>query len=193
MEKQLIWVNEKDEVIGYGEKIETHRLGRLHRAFSVFIFDTTDGKMLIQRRALNKYHSGGLWSNACCSHPYKNETWAESFKRCMGEELGIRPDFADDLIVEDMTADVHHIRYAGRFKYYSGYGELSEHEMDRVFIYYPDEVIKNKIEMNEDEVAEIRWISLEELDQWLSQAPDDFSTWFTGAYALAKNGCSMRV
>lgn len=65
--------------------------------------------------------------------------------------------------------------------------------MDHVFIYYADEVIKNKIEMNEDEVAEIRWISLEELDQWLIQTPDDFSTWFAGAYALAKNGCGVRV
>ncbi|MFR2710542.1 isopentenyl-diphosphate Delta-isomerase [Frisingicoccus sp.] len=186
MEKQLIWVNENDEVIGYGEKIETHRLGQLHRAFSVFIFDKTSGKMLIQRRALKKYHSGGLWSNACCSHPYKNETWAESFRRCMGEELGIRPDFAENPIEKDAPSDARHIQYVGRFKYYSQYEDLAEHEMDHVFVYYPDKAIKSRIEINEDEVAEIRWISPEELEQWLSQAPADFSTWFAEAYALAK-------
>ncbi len=104
----------------------------------------------------------------------------------MGEELGIRPDFAENPIEKDAPSDARHIQYVGRFKYYSQYEDLAEHEMDHVFVYYPDESIKSRIEINEDEVAEIRWISPEELEQWLSQAPADFSTWFAEAYALAK-------
>ena len=67
-EKQVILVNESDETIGVMDKMEAHRKGELHRAFSVFIFNSK-GEMLLQQRALNKYHSGGLWTNACCSHP----------------------------------------------------------------------------------------------------------------------------
>ena len=68
-ERDILLVNDRDEIVGYGEKMEVHRKGLLHRAFSIFIYDKQTGRMLLQRRALGKYHSGGLWANACCSHP----------------------------------------------------------------------------------------------------------------------------
>ena len=84
---ELILVNAEDEEIGYGEKAYVHEKGLLHRAFSVFIVN--DGKMLIQKRNRNKYHSGGLWTNACCSHPEKRESLKEAVHRRLEEELGI--------------------------------------------------------------------------------------------------------
>ena len=92
MEDLIIWVDENDNEIGYGEKLETHIKGQLHRAFSVFIFDWSDSTMLIQRRAIGKYHSGGLWSNSCCSHPYDGENFEDSIKRCIKNELNFDLD-----------------------------------------------------------------------------------------------------
>src|SRR3982751_967115 len=85
--EQVILVNEKDQAIGTMEKMEAHRKGVLHRAFSVFIFDR-HGKMLLQQRALHKYHSGGLWTNACCSHPRPGEETVLAASRRLKEELG---------------------------------------------------------------------------------------------------------
>ncbi len=87
MEAQVILVNEKDEVTGVMEKMEAHRKGLLHRAFSVFILNDV-GHMLLHQRALDKYHSGGLWTNACCSHPFPGETVAQAAHRRLFEEMG---------------------------------------------------------------------------------------------------------
>ena len=84
---KLIWVDLFDKEIGSGEKLDTHVKNQLHRAFSVFI--VYDGKMLIQKRALEKYHSGGLWANACCSHPRWGESLPDAVQKRMEEELGI--------------------------------------------------------------------------------------------------------
>ena len=95
----------------------------------------------------------------------------------MSEELGIRPDFADDLIRG---------RHASRFKYYSTYEELAEHEMDHALVYYLNVTLKSRIEINTNEVAEIWRVFREKLDGWLSHASADFSTWFAEVYALVK-------
>src|SRR6478672_5919786 len=84
---EVILVNEKDEAIGVLDKMEAHRKGLLHRAFSVFIFDRK-GRMLLQQRAAEKYHGALLWTNACCSHPLPNESTADAAQRRMEEELG---------------------------------------------------------------------------------------------------------
>lgn len=85
----VILVDENDRELGTMEKLEAHRRGLLHRAFSIFLF-SPDGRCLIQRRALGKYHSGGLWANACCSHPRPGEDMAEATGRRLEEELGVR-------------------------------------------------------------------------------------------------------
>ena len=84
---ELILVDLSDHEIGTMDKAEAHRIGRLHRAFSVFIVH--GGKMLLQRRNSKKYHSGGLWANACCSHPRKGESLEAAAARRLSEELGI--------------------------------------------------------------------------------------------------------
>src|SRR5437868_13373055 len=88
MKQQVILVNELDEPIGKMEKMEAHYQGALHRAFSVFIFDEA-GRMLLQQRAMEKYHSGGLWTNACCSHPAPGENTLDAAKKRLKEEMGI--------------------------------------------------------------------------------------------------------
>ena len=83
----IILVDEQDCEIGYGEKLDVHIKAQLHRAFSIFVFDWTERKMLIQKRAEGKYHSGGKWCNACCSHPRKGEVMEEALARRLQEEL----------------------------------------------------------------------------------------------------------
>lgn len=231
-ENLLIWVDELDNMIGYGEKLDTHIRSQLHRAFSIFIFDTVEKKMLIQRRAQGKYHSGGLWSNACCSHPLKDEgTLMEQIGRSLERELGILPKIAkirstdatedgpdaweermlaevsnegwaeeetqemlsyrflskkgcDNQKTYQLTADNEILYYAGVFLYEAKYTGLSEHEIDRVFLYCPDKSVCQQISLNPEEASEFCWISVEELSRWLEEHPEEFSAWFPMAYEL---------
>lgn len=193
----LIWVNDKDEIIGYGEKIETHRIGQLHRAFSIFIFDREVKKMLIQKRSMQKYHSGGLWSNACCSHPYKNETWCEAIQRCMKKELGISLSFSEcdieALVPFSYLSNVVFtpIQYVGKLKYHSMYENMAEHEIDYVFLLVSNSSLRNSITYNEDEIEKIQWISLEELELWMLADSNDFTSWFSKAYGFVKQIIAM--
>ena len=115
---QLILVDEQDNPIGTCEKMEAHRKGLLHRAFSVFIFDA-QGRMLLQQRALSKYHSGGLWTNACCSHPFPGEDNLTAATRRLQEELGFTTS----------------LRKAFDFYYRAAFDNgLTEHEFDHVFV-----------------------------------------------------------
>src|ERR1043165_7585171 len=117
MEK-VILVNERDEETGEMEKMEAHRKGILHRAFSVFIFNNKN-EMLLQQRALHKYHSGGLWTNTCCSHPRPGEETLSAAKRRLVEELNV-----------DAT-----IQWSFDFIYEANFDNgLYEHEYDHVFI-----------------------------------------------------------
>ena len=88
MEEQVILVDARDREVGTDAKLSAHAEGKLHRALSVFVFDT-DGNMLLQRRAATKYHSGGLWSNTCCSHPRPGESVHEAAQRRLREEMGL--------------------------------------------------------------------------------------------------------
>lgn len=201
----LIWVNENNEITGYGEKMETHRKGQLHRAFSIFLYDPERGKLLIQKRAGKKYHSGGLWSNSCCSHPRKGETWGAALSRCLEDELGIKTTGAS-LLQETPEPSVpsgfpsfspgsdtgeEAFRLAGEFRYYSDYGCLSEHEWDYVFLCcrpFSDEEIR----LNQNEAEEILWISPDKLDLWMKQHPEHFTSWFSPAYQFIKTALSAR-
>ena len=114
----IILVNEEDVQVGTMEKMEVHERGLLHRAFSVFIFNKA-GEMLLQQRALSKYHSGGLWTNACCSHPRPGEKTEDAAARRLFEELGFGTE----------------LRFAFSFTYKAAFDNgLTEHEFDHVFV-----------------------------------------------------------
>lgn len=156
---ELIWVDMFDNEIGSGEKLETHVKEQLHRAFSVFIVH--EGKMFLQRRALDKYHSGGLWANACCSHPRKGETLEVAVQRRMEEELGI---VRGSCTPKEVLA----------FTYYSRYDGLSEYEYDHVFLCdYAGKMTPDPLEM-----MDYRWVDLKELEQEVVNEPQKFSAWF---------------
>lgn len=189
MKNELIHVNTNDQVVGYGEKITTHKAGLLHRAFSLFIYSKSDKKFLIQKRSIEKYHSGGKWSNSCCSHPYRNETWYDSLQRASSDELNLslkinrsiqcksnlQPQFIDD-----------NLFYSGSFIYYSGFDNmLSEHELDYVFVYFIDSII-SRINFNKSEVSDIKWLSAKEIKDLLDNSPADFSSWFINAFELVE-------
>ncbi|SCY77478.1 NUDIX domain-containing protein [Ruminococcus sp. YE282] len=184
MINELILVDEQDNTIGYAEKISVHKTGVLHRAFSIFIFDKKNNLMLIQKRSADKYHSAGLWSNACCSHQYKNETWDEALKRCIVNELGIQADF--EYSVMQNYKSFSNIIQVGVFKYFSDYGDMKEHEIDHVILYTPEDTLLKKILYNTDEISEIRWLSIEELDTLLKCRSDEFTSWFSQSYDFVK-------
>lgn len=173
---RLIWVDLFDNEIGSGDKLETHVKNQLHRAFSVFIVH--DGKMLIQRRALGKYHSGGLWANACCSHPRHGETLADAVQKRMEEELGIPKGCCEP-------------KELFSFNYFSQYDGLSEYEIDHVFLtdYH------GEINTDPDEIMELRWVALDDLQKEMETDPQRFSTWFLIAaprvIAYNKNNSSL--
>ena len=156
---KLIWVDLFDNEIGSGEKLETHEKNQLHRAFSLFIVH--DGKMLIQRRALEKYHSGGLWANACCSHPRLGEGTPDAVQKRMEEELGIPQGTCQ---IQELFS----------FNYFTQYDGLSEYEIDHVFL----TDYEGEIHVDPDEIMEMRWITLDDLQKELEETPEQFSSWF---------------
>jgi len=156
MEK-VILVNEKDEEIGVEEKIKAHREGKLHRAFSIFIFNKK-GELLIQKRAKSKYHSGGLWSNTCCSHPRPKEGLMEAAKRRLKEEMGIECE------LKEIFKLIYKVKV----------GKLIEHEIDHVFVGKFD----GKPKPNKKEVEGWKWVSLKELEKDMKENPEKYTEWF---------------
>ncbi len=157
MAEIIILVDQDDNQIGTGEKMEVHRAGKLHRAFSVFVFNNR-GEMLLQRRALTKYHSGGLWTNTCCSHPRPEEKTMDAARRRLMEEMGF----------------VCELKEVDSFVYKTEFEGLFEHEFDHVLIgKYEGEIKENK-----DEVEEWKWISLDELGIDVKNNPDKYTSWF---------------
>lgn len=158
MSEEVILVDELDNEIGTMEKLEAHQKGLLHRAFSIFIFNPR-GELLLQQRALHKYHSAGLWTNTCCSHQRKNESSLEAAKRRLVEEMGMHSS------MEKAFAFV----YKSQFD-----NDLTEHEFDHVFIGEDDQFP----EINPDEVATFRYISIPDLLSEIEAEPEQFTTWF---------------
>jgi len=156
--ENVVLVNEQDEPIGLMEKMEAHEKALLHRAFSVFVMNK-EGEMLLQRRALSKYHSPGLWTNTACSHPRQNELPIEAAHRRLEEEMGFDCD----------------IKKAFHFIYKAPFDNgLTEHELDHVFIgeWSGDPT------PNAEEVGEWRYISLPDLEKEVAERPEDFTIWF---------------
>lgn len=159
---KVILVDTHDRVTGTMEKMEAHEKAVLHRAFSVFLFNLK-GEMLLQQRALSKYHSGGLWTNACCSHPAPGEETAAAARRRLGEELGL------DLPVSKVFDFVY------RAEFDNG---LTEHEFDHVFTGSWD----GPVEFNPDEVMAIRYLSMESLKESMEKEPEIYTAWFRIAF-----------
>ncbi|MDO3427107.1 isopentenyl-diphosphate Delta-isomerase [Chryseobacterium sp. APV1] len=158
MEEFVVLVNPEDKVLGFMEKQQAHINGLLHRAFSVFLFNS-NGEMLLQKRASGKYHSPLKWTNAVCSHPRSEETYLEGAKRRVKEELGIDVELSEKF----------------NFIYKADVGNgLWEHELDHVFT----GTFEGEFYLNKEEVEEVRYISLENLNQEISENPDNFTEWF---------------
>lgn len=156
-EERVVLVDEKDVALGSMEKWQAHAEGRLHRAFSIFVF-RPDGALLLQRRARTKYHSGGQWSNTCCGHPRPGEAIAVAAHRRLREEMGF--DCA--------------LSPAGAFAYRADVGNgLLEHEYDHVLVGTAD--VTPSPDANE--VDEVRWISVADLRFELQTAPASFTPW----------------
>jgi isopentenyl-diphosphate delta-isomerase len=154
----VILVNSEDQETGTIEKLEAHRKGLLHRAFSIFLFNSS-GEMLLQQRAESKYHSPGLWSNACCSHPAPNETTLAAGNRRLKEELGI-----STLLIQ-----------AFNFEYRESFENgLTEHELDHVMVGYTDE----NPTLNPSEAQDFCWISMADLKGKMNNNPENFTVWF---------------
>jgi len=158
MEDRLILVDKEDSVKGHLGKKEVHEQGHLHRAFSIFIFNC-NGDLLMQRRALGKYHSGGLWSNTCCSHPRKGEELELAVHRRLKEEVGFDCPLA------------RAFSFIYRHEFDNG---MIENELDTVFVGKHD----GKFTMNKEEACDAKWMSIESIKADLEENPKNYSEWF---------------
>ncbi len=157
MEK-VVLVNNNDEVLGEMEKQKAHELGVLHRAISIFIFNSK-GEMLLQQRSKEKYHSPLLWTNACCSHPRLNETYIDAAHRRLFEELGFTTE----------------LKSIFNFIYKADVGnQLIEHELDHVF----KGIYDFEIPFNNLEVQQVKWINVDDLVYLINKKPEQFTAWF---------------
>jgi len=169
---KVILVDEHDKPEGMAEKMEAHEKGLLHRAFSVFIFNTK-GEMLLQQRATSKYHSGGLWTNACCSHPEPGEETGEAAERRLKEELGFGASLEK----------VFDFVYQAAFD-----NGLTEHEFDHVFA----GEYEGRIDFNTDEVADVCYKNFFEISHSLHTNPQEYTAWFHLAFPKIENWWNQR-
>lgn len=151
-------VDEKDKEVGIMEKLLAHRTGDLHRAISVFVFNS-NGDLLLQRRALNKYHSPGLWSNTCCSHPRPGELAIDAAMRRLDEELGINCPL------------IHQFSFIYKASFDNG---LTEHEYDHVFFGVTDDVPQP----DTNEVMEWKYANLDDIENDMLANRTAYTYWF---------------
>ena len=163
---EVVLVNDSDQQVGTMEKMEAHRKGLLHRAFSVFVFNDA-GDMLLQQRNVEKYHSGGLWTNACCSHPFPGEAVSDAAARRLFEELGFHTPLEK---IFDFT-------YRSDFE-----NGLTEFEYDHVFT----GKYNGRIVPDAQEVASTKYLSIDDIEDLLKSEPKEFTTWFHIAFPKVK-------
>lgn len=156
--EKVILVDESDREIGFEEKIEAHRRGLLHRAFSVFIFNSR-GELLLQKRAEGKYHSAGLWTNTACGHPRPGEELASAAERRLREEMGI------NCKLKDVSTFIYQVPF--------GNG-LIEHELDHVFIGRTDDLPMP----DPTEAGDWRHVSWTDLEKAVALNPEAYTFWF---------------
>jgi isopentenyl-diphosphate Delta-isomerase len=160
--EKVILVDESDNVTGEMEKMEAHRKGLLHRAFSVFVLDGNN-RLLLQRRALGKYHSPGLWTNTCCSHPRIGESVLQAAHRRLTEEMGF------DCPLDQVFSFIYNAKFDNG---------LTEHELDHVLIGFSDE----KPLINSDEVHEYKWMAFSEIADDIRANQENYTVWFRIAF-----------
>ena len=156
---RLILVNDEDHIIGTYPKLKTHEQGLLHRAFSIVILNKRDNRILLQKRALTKYHSRGLWSNSCCSHFSLGHLEEESLHIRLKEEIGV---------------EAKRFTFCGKLRYQVKLEELSEHEIDYIYLARAE----NDFEINREEVEECKYMSLQEILNAIKDRPEQFTFWF---------------
>jgi isopentenyl-diphosphate delta-isomerase len=157
-EEKVILVNERDEPVGLMPKMEAHEKALLHRAFSVFIFNQ-QGELMLQQRALHKYHSPGLWTNTCCSHQRDGESNLDAGARRLQEEMGFV------VPLEELFSFIYKAPFDNG---------LTEHELDHVMVGYSEK----KPQINPEEVAAWKWMGMEEIAADMQQHPEHYTAWF---------------
>jgi isopentenyl-diphosphate delta-isomerase len=158
--EQIILVDEKDKPLGFEEKLRAHENGgKLHRAFSIFVFNS-EGKMLLQLRSVKKHHFGGLWTNSVCSHPRKGEELGDAVHRRLKDEFGF------DAPLKEAFSFV--------YKALDKKSGLTEHEFDHVFVGKFDGVPKP----NATEIDEFKWVAASELRSDVRKNPEKYTPWF---------------
>ncbi|NNC45236.1 MAG: isopentenyl-diphosphate Delta-isomerase [Winogradskyella sp.] len=157
-EEKVILVDENDNPIGLMPKLEAHEKAVLHRAFSVFIFNANN-ELMLQQRALHKYHSPGLWTNTCCSHQRVGESNIEAGQRRLQEEMGF---------VTPLTEKTSFI-YKAPFD-----NGLTEHELDHIMV----GTYNGEPKINKDEVADWKWMSLDAIKDDINAKPNNYTAWF---------------
>ena len=158
MEEFVVLVDEQDQQLGIMEKMAAHIVPRLHRAFSIFLFNAK-GELMLQQRALSKYHSPGLWTNTCCSHPRNGESVGKAAERRLLEEMGLR-------------CELHEV-FTFIYKAPVGLG-LTEHEYDHVFFGQCDQ----EPVINTDEVTSWKYMSLDDIAADMKAHPELYTEWF---------------
>jgi isopentenyl-diphosphate delta-isomerase len=166
-EEKVILVDKNDNQVGLMPKLEAHEKGILHRAFSIFIFNSKY-ELLLQKRASSKYHSGGLWTNTCCSHPREGEDTLDAANRRLDEEMGIKTSLRK----------VYDFIYKAELD-----NQLTEHEFDHVFY----GVCDNDPILNKDEAEDFKWVDMETLNNDIIKNEDNYTVWFKIAFEYFYN------
>jgi isopentenyl-diphosphate delta-isomerase len=171
--ENVVLVNTKNEVLGEMEKMEAHRKGLLHRAFSVFVFNSAN-ELLMQKRASSKYHSGGLWTNTCCSHPRYQENIIDAGKRRLIEEMGFSTDLTE-MFSFIYKADLDN--------------QLIEHEYDYVLIGKFDD----EPNINLDEVEDFAYWNMDFIELDMQQNPKKYTEWFKICFPKLKEMLNLKA
>ena len=158
MEENVILVDKNDTQIGLMSKLDAHKKGILHRAFSVFVLNNNN-EIMLQKRAYDKYHSGGLWTNTCCSHQREGENSIEAGKRRLLEEMGFETE------LKIITSFIYKVEFENG---------LTEHELDYLLI---GKYLKSPV-INKQEVADWKWMKVELIADDIKLNPNNYTSWF---------------